>query len=85
MLEDDKQSMIMTLAHFEQTKNSAVLQPRTGHFRGLAGFGAKDLTVEAKDFKCCLRGQGRRRKLHLRHILQKDFSVCVKVLLGNCD
>ena len=37
---------------FNNSKNRAVLEPRTGHFRGLAGF-------EAKDFKLCPRGQGR--------------------------
>ena len=33
-------------------------RPRAGHFRGLAGFKAKDLTFEAKakDFKTCPRG-----------------------------
>ena len=35
-------------------------RPRAGHFRGLAGFKAKDLTFEAKakDFKMCHRGPG---------------------------
>ena len=33
---------------FNKSKNSAVLEPRTGHFRGLAGFEGK-----AKDSKLC--------------------------------
>ena len=36
---------------FNKSKNSAVLEPRAGHFRGLAGF-----EVKAKDFKLCPRG-----------------------------
>ena len=42
------------LGLFLTSKISPVIQPRTGHFRGLiAGFEAKakDLTLEAKDFK----------------------------------
>ena len=38
------------------SKNSAVLEPRTGLFRGLADFEAK-----AKDFKLCVQG------LHFGH------------------
>ena len=34
-------AMLMTLANFQQVKNTAVLEPKTGHFRGLAGFQAK--------------------------------------------
>ena len=37
-----------------QSKNNAVLEPRTGHFRGRVGFEAK-----AKDFKMCALGQAR--------------------------
>ena len=55
----------MAMAHFSQTKKSAVLEPRTGHFRGLVGFEAKGLTFEAKDFKMCHRDQKRPRGLHL--------------------
>ena len=55
----------MTLAHFQQ-----VLEPKTGFFRGLAGFEAKakGLTFEAKakDFKLSPRGRGLPRGLHLR-------------------
>ena len=43
---------------FNQSKNNAVLEPRTGHFRGLAGFKANGL-------KMCPRGQGRSLELHL--------------------
>ena len=44
---------------FNESKNITVLEPRTGYFRGLAGFEAKanDLNFEAKtkDFKLCPR------------------------------
>ena len=56
---------------FNHSKNSAVLEPRTGQFSRTWGFEAKtkDLTFEAKDFKMCspgrLRGQGRPQGLHL--------------------
>ena len=52
-----------------QSKNKVVLEPRTGHFRGLVGFEAR-----AKDFKMCSRclgrprGQGCSRGLHLRFL-----------------
>ena len=54
-----KFSLVIVLFH--EPKNSSVLEPRTGHFRGLADFEAntKDLSFEAKDFKICPRGQGR--------------------------
>ena len=49
--------------HFNQSKNNVVLEPRTGHFRGLVGFEAKtkDLSFEAKakDLKMCSRGRPR--------------------------
>ena len=50
--------------NFNYSKNSAVLEPRTG--QGLEAK-AKDLTFEAKakDFKMCPRDQGRPRGLHL--------------------
>ena len=67
--------------NFNCSKNSAVLEPRTGQFSRTWGFEAKakakDLTFEAKakakDFKMCSRGrprgrprgQGRPRELHL--------------------
>ena len=56
----DVTKLVMTLAYyFQQVKNSVVFEPRTGHFRELAGFEAnektKDLTFEAKDFKLCPR------------------------------
>ena len=59
--------------NFNYSKNSAVLEPRTGQFSRTWGLEAKakDLTFEAKakDFKICPRGrprgQGRPRGLHL--------------------
>ena len=51
--------------NFNNSKNTAVLEPRTGQFSRT--WGLKDLTFEAKakDFKMCPRGQGRPRGLHL--------------------
>ena len=59
--------------NFNNSKNTAVLEPRTGQFLRTWGLEAKakDLTFEAKakDFKMCPRGrprgQGRPRGLHL--------------------
>ena len=57
--------------NFNNSKNSAVLEPRTGQFSRTWGLEAKakDLTFEVKDFKMCPRGrprgQGRPRGLHL--------------------
>ena len=59
--------------NFNNSKNTAVLEPRTGQFSRTWGLEAKakDLTFEAKakDFKICPRGrprgQGRPRGLHL--------------------
>ena len=57
--------------NFSNSKNSAVLELRTGQFSRTCGLEAKDLTFEAKakDFKMCPRrrpqGQGRPRGLHL--------------------
>ena len=44
--------------NFNNSKNSAVLEPRTGQFSRTWGLEAKakDLTFEAKDFKMCPRG-----------------------------
>ena len=44
--------------NFNNSKNSAVLKPRTGQFSRTRGLEAKakDLTFEAKDFKMCPRG-----------------------------
>ena len=58
---------------FNQSKNNAVLETKTGHFRGLVDFEAKakDLSFDAnvKDLKMCPRvrprGQGRPRGLRL--------------------
>ena len=46
--------------NFNNSKNSAVLEPRRGQFSRTWGLEAKakDLTFEAKDFKMCPRGQG---------------------------
>ena len=46
--------------NFNDSKNSAVLEPRTGQFSRTLSFEAK-----AKDIKMCPRGQGRPRGLHL--------------------
>ena len=46
--------------NFNNSKNSAVLEPRTGQFLRTWGLEAK-----AKDFKMCPRGQGRPQGLHL--------------------
>ena len=58
--------------NFNNSKNSAVLEPRTGQFSRTSGLEAKakDLTFEAKakDFKICPRGQGRPRGLHLCYL-----------------
>ena len=64
--------------NFNNSKNSAVHEPRTGQFSRTWGLEAKakDLTFEAKakDFKMCPRGrprsQGRPRGLHLCPWLQ---------------
>ena len=50
---------------FNNSKNSAVLEPRTWGLEAKA----KDLTFEAKDFKMCPRGQGRPCRLHLWKLL----------------
>ena len=59
---------------FNLSKNNAVLEPSTGHFRGVVRFEAKakDLRFETKGFKMCSRGrprgQGRPRGLHLCYV-----------------
>ena len=64
--------------NFNNSKNTAVLEPRTGQFLRTWGLEAKDLTFEAKakDFKICPRGQGRPRGLHLCYL---------QYFLANCD
>ena len=47
--------------NFYGSKNSSVLEPRTGQFSRTQGFEAK-----AKDFKMCPGGKGRPRGHHLR-------------------
>ena len=58
-----KFSLVMFLFH--ESKNNIVLEPRSGHFRGLVGFEAKakDLSFKVKDFKMCPRGPGRSSRL----------------------
>ena len=57
--------------NFNNSKNSVVLEPRTGQFSRASGLEAKDLTFEAKakDFKMCPRGRPRDQRhprgLHL--------------------
>ena len=49
---------------FNNSKKSAVLEPRTGQFSRTWGLEAKDLIFEAKDFKMFPRGQRRPQGLH---------------------
>ena len=51
-------------------KSSAVLEPRTGQFSRAWGYEAKDLTIEAKEFKMCPRGQESPWKLLLCKLVQ---------------
>ena len=64
--------------NFNNSKTSAVLEPRTGQFSRTWGLEAKakDLTFEAKakDFKMCPRGQGRPRGLHPWVLGFQNFS-----------
>ena len=68
-----------TSQNFNNSKNSAVLEPRTGQFSRTWDLEAKakDLTFEAKakDFKMCPRGQGRSRGLHLCILRLKRFRL----------
>ena len=50
-----------TPQNFNNSKNTAVLEPRTGQFSRTSGLEAKakDLTFKAKDFKMCPRGRPR--------------------------
>ena len=43
-----KQNWSWSWPIFNKSKYSAVLEPRTGHFRGLAGFEAKNFTFEGQ-------------------------------------
>ena len=56
--------------NFNNSKNTAVLEPRTGQFWRTCGLEAK-----AKDFKMCPRGQERPRGLHLCYLHYKHFIV----------
>ena len=55
--------------NFNDSKNGAVFEPRTGQFSRTWSFVSKDVTFEAKDFKICPwecpQGQGRPWGLHL--------------------
>ena len=70
--------------NFSNSKNIAVLEPRTGQFSRTWGLEAtaKDLTFEAKakDFKMCPRGrprgQGRPRGLHLCWTYKTFVTLC---------
>ena len=76
--------------NFNNSKNSAVLEPKTGQFSRTWGLEAmaKDLTFEAKtkDFKICPqgrpRGQGRPGGLHLcwrrNSLVNASVSSCVE-------
>ena len=68
VLQDEK-PLFMTLAIFNKSKNSAVLEWRTGRFRRLAGF-------EAKDFKLCPRG------LHLWYFFS-ELRTCSSIFASN--
>ena len=57
---------------FSTSQKGAVFEPKTRHFRELAGFEAKDLTFEAKDFKLCPGG------LHLCFLI-----ACIFVRYSN--
>ena len=62
--------------NFNNSKNSAVLEPRTGQFSRTWGLEAKDLTFEAKakDFKMCPRGQGRPQGLYLCYSVLVNYQ-----------
>ena len=60
---------------FNQSKNNAILEPRTGHFRELVVFEAKDLSFEAegKNLKMCPRGKGIHLSLvRLRRVVGRE-------------
>ena len=65
---------------FNQSKNNAVLEPRTGHFRGLVGFEAKAKECMKMKLKMYPRGrprdQGRPRGLHICYsvVMKRDLS-----------
>ena len=70
------------------SKNSVVLESRTGQFSRTWGLEAKakDLTFEAKDFKMCPRGQGRPRGLHLWWLASFSLSyTCLSLTKDNCS
>ena len=70
---------------FNNPKNRAVLEPKTGQFSRIWGFEAKvkDLTFKAKvkSFEMCPQGQGRPRGLHFWQIQnakkKRSEFVCI--------
>ena len=63
----------MTLAHFQQIKNSAVLDTGQGIFKNLYFVGFK-----FKDFKMCPQGQGCPQGLHL---YITALELCTRMLI----
>ena len=61
-----KKLLCLVIFLFNHSKNNAVLEPRTGYFRGLKGF-------EAKDLKVCPRGRPR-----ILAIFSKKFKTFSK-------
>ena len=44
-----KKFLCLVIFHFNQLKNNAVLEPRTGHFQKLVGFEAKDFKMRPRE------------------------------------
>ena len=61
------------LQNLNNSKSSAVLEPRTGQFSRTGGFEGM-----AKDFKMCPRGQGRPRGLHLWQAVHSPLNKKMK-------
>ena len=61
------------LQYFNNSKNSAVLKPRTGQFSRTWGY-------KAKDFKICPRGQGRPQGLHLWFTDQRILPLILYII-----
>ena len=70
---------------FNESKNSAVSELRTSHFRGLEGFKATDLSFKAtaKEFKMCPRGQGGPPELHLWIFYNYNIKMLQGFLLSD--
>ena len=67
--------------NFNNSKNSAVLEPRTSQFSRTWGLEAKDLTFKAKDFKMC--PWGRPRGLHLCSSIRAAKAAISQI--SNCN